>query len=140
VEDINVTPCSILIIDDDEPTRAFLRQVLEKAGYLVMEASNGQAGLRQFRQTPAALVITDLLMPDQDGLEVTKALHREAPHVKIIVLTGASEELDFLDAATILGAHRTMKKPVTKAELLHAVQEELEGDSLHKGDGLQGAR
>jgi CheY-like chemotaxis protein len=130
-----VTPCSILIIDDDEQIRAVLRLVLEKAGYLVMEASNGREGLRRFRQTPTALVITDLLMPDKDGLEVTKALQREAPTVKIIVLTGASEELDFLDAATLLGAHRTMKKPVTAAELLQAVQQVLQGGSPHKGDG-----
>jgi CheY-like chemotaxis protein len=135
-----VTPRSILIIDDDEQIRAVLRLVLEKAGYLVMEASNGREGLRRFRQTPTALVITDLLMPDQDGLEVTRALHREAPHVKIIVLTGGSEELDYLDAAKFLGAHRTMKKPVTAAEVLQAVQQELQGGSPHKGDGPQGAR
>lgn len=135
-----MTPRSILIIDDDEQIRAVLRLVLEKAGYLVMEASNGREGLRRFRQTPTALVITDLLMPDQDGLEVTKALQREAPTVKIIVLTGASEELDFLDAATLLGAHRTMKKPVTAAEVLEAVQQEFQEGSSHKGDGPQGAR
>lgn len=123
---------SILIIDDDEQIRAFLRLVLEEAGYRVMEAANGQEGLRQFRQTPTALVITDLLMPDRDGLEVTMALHRESPQVKIIVLTGGSGELDFLDAAKLLGAHRTMKKPVTVAELLQAVQQELQEGSPHK--------
>ena len=124
---------SILIIDDNEQIRAFLRRVLEEAGYIVTEASNGQKGLRQFQQTPSALVITDLLMPDMDGLEVTMALHRESPTVKIIVLTGGSGERDFLDAAKLLGAHRTMKKPVIIAELLQAVQEELqEGSPLRE--------
>lgn len=131
---------SILIIDDNEQIRVFLRKVLEGAGYLVTEAPNGQEGLRQFRQTPTALVITDLLMPDKDGLEVTMALHRESPTVKIIVLTGGSGQRDFLDAAKELGAHRTMKKPVTVSELLHAVEQELQEGSPIKGNGPQGER
>lgn len=122
---------SILIIDDDEQIRVFLRQVLEEAGYMVIDAPNGQKGLRQFRQTPTDLVITDLLMPGKDGLEVTMALHRESPTVKIIVLTGGSGPRDFLDAAKLLGAHRTMKKPVAIAELLQAIQQELKGGSPH---------
>ena len=127
---------SILIIDDDEQIRVFLRQVLEEAGYVVIDAPNGQKGLRQFRQTPTDLVITDLLMPGKDGLEVTMALHRESPTVKIIVLTGGSGPRDFLDAAKLLGAHRTMKKPVAIAELLQAIQQELQGGSPHQGHGL----
>ena len=123
---------SILIIDDDEQIRAFLRRVLEAAGYMVTDAPNGQEGLRQFRQTPTALVITDLFMPDRDGLEVTMALHRESPTVKIIVITGGSGQRDFLEVAKLLGAHRTMRKPITVAELLQAVQEELRGGSLQK--------
>ena len=107
---------------------------------MVMEAPNGREGLRQFRQTPTALVITDLLMPDMDGLEVTMALHRESPTVKIIALTGGSGQRDFLEVAKLLGAHRTMKKPVTIAELLQAVQQELQGESPHKGHGLQEER
>ena len=71
-------------------------------------------------------------MPDRDGLEVTMALHRESPTVKIIVITGGSGQRDFLEVAKILGAHRTMRKPVTIAELLQAVQEELLGGSLQK--------
>ena len=129
---------SILIIDDNEQIRAFLRKVLETAGYMVTDAPNGQEGLRQFRQTPTALVITDLLMPDRAGLEVTMALHRESPTVKIIVLTGGSGQRDFLDVAKLLGAHRTMRKPITMTELLQAVQQELQEDSPPKGHGPQG--
>jgi CheY-like chemotaxis protein len=140
LQDITVNHRSILIIDDNEQIRVFLRKVLEGAGYLVTEAPDGQKGLRQFRQTPTALVITDLLMPDKDGLEVTMALHRESTTVKIIALTGGSGQRDFLEVAKILGAHRTMKKPVTITELLQAVQEELQEDSPHKGHGPQGAR
>jgi two-component system response regulator (stage 0 sporulation protein F) len=122
-------PRAILIIDDDEQIRVFLRQVLEEAGYTVIEASNGHDGLRQFRQTPTDLVITDLLMPDTDGLEVTVALRRASTTVKIIALSGGLGPWDYLDAAKFLGAHRTMKKPVTKADLLQAVQQELQGGS-----------
>lgn len=120
---------SILIIDDNEQVRTFLRKVLEEAGYMVTEAPNGHEGLRQFQETPTALVITDLLMPDMDGLEVTMALHRESPTVKIIVFTGGSGESNFLDVAKHLGAHRTMKKPIAIMELLQAVQQELQEDS-----------
>ena len=120
---------SILIIDDNEQVRTFLRKLLEEAGYIVTEAPNGYEGLHQFQQAPTALVITDLLMPDMDGLEITIALHRESPTVKIIVLTGGSGESDFLDVARLLGAHRTMKKPITITELLQAVREELREDS-----------
>ena len=126
---------SILLIDDNEPLRTFLRRVLEEAGYLVREASNGQDGLRQFRQSPTALVITDLFMPDGDGLEVTMALHREWPRVKIIVLTGGAGQRNLLEAATLLGAHRTMTQPITIAELLQAVEQELLGGSPHTGHG-----
>jgi two-component system response regulator (stage 0 sporulation protein F) len=138
LQDITVNHRSILIIDDNEQIRTFLRKVLEQAGYMVTEAPNGQEGLRQFRQTPTALVITDLLMPDSDGLEVTIALHRESPTVKIIVLTGGSGQRDFLEVAKLLGAHRTMRKPVTITELLQAVQQELQEGSRLKGHGPQG--
>ena len=132
-----MTPRSILIIDDDEQTRILLRRVLEETGYLVSEAANGQDGLRQFRHTPAALVITDLLMPDMDGLEVTMALHRESPTLKIIAITGGSGKRDFLDIAKHLGAHRTMKKPISIAKLLQAVEQGLLGGSPHNGHVLQ---
>jgi CheY-like chemotaxis protein len=119
---------SILIIDDDDQVRGFFRQVLEEAGYNVMEARNGKEGLRQFRQTPTDLVITDLLMPERDGLEVTMALHHESSTVKIIAITGRPGEGNFLEIAKFLGAHRTMTKPVTGEALLQAVQDELRGE------------
>ena len=134
-----MNPRSILLIDDNDQIRALLRRVLEEAGYLVMDAANGREGLRQFRQTPVALVITDLLMPDSDGLEVTMTLRRESPHVKIIALTGGAGEPNLLKVAKLLGAHRTMKKPIEMAELLKAVQQELQEDPLKNESGSQEA-
>jgi len=86
---------------------------------------NGEARLRQFRQISTDLVITDLFMRGRDGLDVTKVLRCDSPTVKIIVLTGGSGEWDYLDAAKLLGAHRIIRKPVTVAELLQVVQQEL---------------
>ncbi len=128
-------PRSILLIDDNDQIRALLRRILEEAGYFVIDAANGREGLRQFRQTPVALVITDLLMPDSDGLEVTMTLRRESPHVKIIALTGGAGEPNLLQVAKLLGAHRTMKKPLEMTELLKAVQQELQEGSLQNESG-----
>ena len=130
-------PRSILLIDDNDQIRALLRLVLEEAGYFVMDAANGLEGLRQFRQTPVALVITDLLMPDSDGLEVTMTLRRESPHVKIIALTGGVGNLNLLEVAKLLGAHRTIMKPIEIAELLDVVQQMLQEDPLQNEPGSQ---
>ena len=130
---------TILIIDDDHQIRALLRKILENAGYDVIEARNGREGLQLFRQTPPALVITDLLMPDHDGLEVIMAVRRTAPTVRIIAFSGGEGSLDCLAPAQLLGAHRTMRKPISMAELLQAVREELQRGSLPNGRGPQEA-
>ena len=130
-------PRSILLIDDNDQIRVLLRRGLEEAGNFVMDAANGREGLRQFRQTPVALVITDLLMPDSDGLEVTMTLRRESPHVKIIALTGGVGNLNLLEVAKLLGAHRTMMKPIEIAELLDVVQQMLQEDPLQNEPGSQ---
>ncbi|MEO5955896.1 MAG: response regulator [Nitrospiraceae bacterium] len=121
-----MNPRSILLIDDNDQIRDLIRRRLEEAGYFVMDAANGRAGLRQFQQTPVDLVITDLLMPDSDGSEVTMTLRRDSPHVKIIALTGGAGEPNLLEVAKLLGAHRTMKKPIEMVKLLEVVQQELQ--------------
>lgn len=131
----------ILLIDDDHQVRAAFRTVLERAGYHVVEARNGREGLRLFRQIPSpAVVITDVLMPDMDGLEVTQTVHREAPGVPIIALTGGTADRDFLDAAKLLGACRLLHKPVTGAEILEAVQDVLRGGRERHEPGSPGER
>ncbi|MEO7862248.1 MAG: response regulator [Nitrospirales bacterium] len=132
-----MNPRSILLIDDNDEIRALLRRILEEAGCFVMDAANGREGLRQFRHTPVDLVITDLLMPDSDGLEVIMALRHESPHVRIIALTGGEGEPNLLTVAKLLGAHLTMKKPLEMTEFLKAVQQELQEGSLQKKTGPQ---
>ena len=116
---------SILLVDDDPDICLALGDFLVHQGYLVETAPRGQDAIAKAQTCRFDAALLDLGLPDMDGLEVTMALHRESPIVRIIVLTGGSGESDFLDVAKLLGAHRTMKKPVTMAELVQAMQQEL---------------
>lgn len=111
----------ILVIDDEASVRGFFRQVLEGAGHDVVEASSAREGLRLFRQHSFDLVITDILMPDMDGLEVTRVLHREFPKVKVIAISGGQQDVDYCSVARFLGAHATLMKPVTVQRLIETV-------------------
>ena len=119
----------ILIIDDDPQARALLRQALERAGHTVLEAADGQEGLQYYRASPTDLIITDILMPEREGLETIMALRKEFPDVKIIAISGGGRagRLDFLDIAARLGAQRTFRKPFNLRELLAAVREVVQG-------------
>jgi CheY-like chemotaxis protein len=107
-----------------------IREILEQAVYHVTEARDGKEALQQYRPAPADLVIMDILMPDQDGLETTVSLRREFPNVKIIAITGGSDMigiLNFLDVAKMLGVHSTLQKPFEMKTLLETVRAELQG-------------
>ena len=120
---------SILVVDDENQIRKLIRETLEQAGYHVTEARDGKEALQQYRLAPADVVIMDILMPDQDGLETTATLRREFPNVKVIAITGGSDVigiLNFLDVAKMLGAHRALQKPFEMKTLLDTVQAELQ--------------
>jgi two-component system chemotaxis response regulator CheY len=119
---------SVLVVDDEDQIRQLIRETLEQAGYDVQEASNGKQGLERYRTKPADLVIMDILMPDQDGLESIMTLRREFPASRVIAITAGSDMigiLNFLDVAKMLGARRTIQKPFDMQTLLDAVQSEL---------------
>lgn len=119
---------TVLIVDDEDAIRQLIRDALGQAGYHVSEARDGREGLLRYRQSPADLVIMDILMPDQDGLESILTLRREFPAVRIIAITGGSDMigiLNFLDVAKMLGARRTLQKPFDIKQLLDVVQGEL---------------
>ncbi|MCC2641614.1 MAG: Signal transduction response regulator, receiver domain [Nitrospira sp.] len=121
---------SVLIVDDEEAIRHLIRETLEQAGYRVHEASDGKEGLTRYRESPADLVIMDILMPDQDGLESILTLRREFPGAKIVAITGGSDMigiLNFLDVARMLGARRTLQKPFEMKQLLDTVHAEIAG-------------
>jgi CheY-like chemotaxis protein len=118
----------ILIIDDEDQPRRMLQQVLTRAGYEVVEARNGNEGLQRFRARPTDLVITDILMPEKEGLETIIDIRREFPTAKIIAISGGGRagNLHFLDVAQRLGAQRVLQKPFELQEMLAAVQELLQ--------------
>ena len=117
---------SILIVDDEAPIRALLRRILEDDGHTVREASNGQIGLNLYREDPADLVITDILMPERDGMEVTLALTQEFLDAKVIAMTGATGDQNFLNVAKLFGARRVIQKPFSVDEIKRLVRLTLE--------------
>lgn len=119
---------SVLVVDDDDQVRQLIRETLEQAGYGVQDARDGKEGLEWYRVKPTDLVIMDILMPDQDGLESIMTLRREFPMSRVIAITGGSDMigiLNFLDVAKMLGARRTLQKPFEMKTLLDAVAAEL---------------
>jgi CheY-like chemotaxis protein len=115
----------ILIVDDDEMDRVLLSQALHRAGHEPLFAPNGKAALRIWKRNPADLVVTDIAMPELDGLELIEALRLEDPWVRVIAISGVSA--DKLQSAERIGAVATLVKPVDAGELLSAIEKALEG-------------
>ncbi len=117
----------ILIIDDETQIRSMLRLMLERVGYEVIEAADGMEGLRQYRDNPSDLIITDLIMPNKDGIGMMIELKKEFPSVKIIAMSGGgvNRPEGYLDGAKKLGATRTLTKPIDRDKMLDAVKETL---------------
>ncbi|MBM9614174.1 response regulator [Desulfobulbus rhabdoformis] len=120
----------ILVIDDDDQMRVLLRQVMEWAGYEVLEAEDGREGMHLQRRDPADLVITDLIMPEQEGLETIGQLRKEFPKTKVIAISGGGRigPEAYLPAAQELGADKVFSKPFDVRELASAVKELLDHD------------
>jgi YesN/AraC family two-component response regulator len=117
----------ILIIDDEPQIRSMLRLMLERVGYEIAEAPDGIEGIRKYRENPADLIITDLIMPNKDGIGMIIDLKKEFPKVKIIAMSGGgvNRPEGYLDGAKKLGATRTLTKPIDRDEMLKAVKETL---------------
>ena len=115
----------ILIMDDDDDVRMNLREMLENEGYRVTDAPNGKIGMRLFRESRVDLVITDIVMPEQEGLETVKELKDDFPAVKIIVISGGGKlkPEPYLKLAGQLGANKTLLKPFKRDDILSAVKE-----------------
>jgi DNA-binding response OmpR family regulator len=122
---------TILIVEDDESLRAMLKLILLDAGYAVLEAATGNEVGPIYQQEKPDLVITDLLMPDKDGLEVIMDLHRRDQNAKIIAISGSGKKNsgNYLLLAQKLGARCTLTKPFTPEEFLEAVRMALESDT-----------
>jgi YesN/AraC family two-component response regulator len=99
--------------------------MLTKAGYDVLDAANGKVGLAMFRENEVDLVITDLIMPEKEGIEMIMELKSDFPDVKIIAMSGGAQmgPDGYLQLADALGAQRTLKKPISREDLLGAIEE-----------------
>jgi hypothetical protein len=117
-------PARIVVADDEPGVRSFLRRVLENGGYEVIEAANGKQALDEARAGSVDLVITDLVMPEQEGLETIRALRKDAAGTGIIAISGALGG-QFLDVARMLGAQAVLSKPLSGELLLAKVAEVL---------------
>ena len=115
----------VLVIDDSPDIRAILREAFELHGYDVEVAHNGRVGLRLLREQPADVVITDIFMPEQDGIETILELRRDFPDVKIIAMSGGGTtgNLSYLPAAQQLGAVHSVAKPFDCLEVVATVRE-----------------
>jgi CheY-like chemotaxis protein len=115
----------ILVIEDDAHVQATVRDLLNDAGHVVFVASDGREGLARYQEHHPDLVITDIFMPERDGLAVILAL--EPTNAKIIAMSGGGsvDGGDYLDDAIHLGARGTLRKPFTAEALVAAVDETL---------------
>jgi DNA-binding response OmpR family regulator len=102
-----------------------LGHVLQREGYDVIDAPDGKAGIRAFREQGADLIISDIIMPEKEGLETVMELRRDFPEVKIIAISGGGHVNpdEYLHMAAKLGAQLTLTKPFERDELLAAVEE-----------------
>jgi hypothetical protein len=117
-------PARIVVADDEAGVRSFLRKVLENGGYEVIEAANGREALEEARAGGVDLVITDLVMPEQEGIETIRALRKDAAGIGIIAISGALGG-QFLEVARMLGAQAVLSKPLSADLLLAKVAEVL---------------
>jgi DNA-binding NtrC family response regulator len=117
----------ILIVDDDTQIRKLLRITLEKEGYHIDEASNGNQALKRFHENPPDLVIMDLIMPEKEGIETISEIQKQYPETKIIAISGGGRlnPKNYLDLAEKMGAHKTLAKPFTKNQVIEAVKSSL---------------
>lgn len=112
----------LLILDDEEAIRRTLRRRLEAEGYDVVEASSGRGAVETVRREKIDLVITDILMPEREGLETIRALRKAFPALHIFAMAG-NVEAHYLVSARAFGACRTFRKPVDLDDLAGAVRQ-----------------
>jgi CheY-like chemotaxis protein len=122
-----MTAKRILVIDDEDLIRELVKEMLEAEGYIVSTAANGKEGVLLYRRELPDLIITDIFMPEMEGLETIRELQRGSPNVKIIAISGGGERgmLSFLAYAKRFGALGALEKPFSRQDLLRTVSEVL---------------
>jgi CheY-like chemotaxis protein len=116
-------PPTILVVDDEEAMRNLLSRMLQRAGFVAITAVNGRDALERFREQRIDAVVTDMVMPEMDGIELIRALLAERPGLPIVAVSGVHDWADYLTLATTLGAKTGLRKPVRSTELIQALRE-----------------
>ncbi|MFC1673243.1 response regulator [Pseudomonadota bacterium] len=114
---------SVLVADDEELARFTIREILEAEGHTVVEAKNGVEAIDLFTKQPTDIIVTDIIMPDKEGIETIIELKRDHPGIKIVAISGGgrTRNLDFLELAKRYGADAVLAKPFSEQELIDVI-------------------
>ncbi len=126
---------TILIADDEPNIAAFLKEILQDAQYQVLSVSNGQEALAYMKDHKVDYVITDILMPHMNGIELTKSIQSQYPETKVIVISGGGEtggvtKHILMDAAVNFGAISCVEKPFRAEQILAAIKDDCDKEII----------
>lgn len=126
---MNTQSHEVLLIDDDAAMRSMLVRAVTRAGYVVHEAADGREGLKILANHPVALVVTDIIMPDMEGVELILRMRKTHPNLPVIAMSGGGRMSPngYLDVARACGATRTLAKPFDIEQLLEWMAEVIAG-------------
>jgi YesN/AraC family two-component response regulator len=115
----------ILLVDDEPLVVEALSTAITNKGHTVVTATNGNEGMEQFTKGAFDLVITDIIMPDKEGIEMIMEMRRQAPGTRIVAISGGGRtgNVEFLHMAKKLGAIATLKKPIRLAEFYETLEQ-----------------
>ena len=112
----------VTVADDDDLLRKNIVEILVDAGYSVRAASPGAEAQEQYEAEAAKLVITDISMPDMDGIELVRAFSDSGENIRLLAMSGHVGDVDYLEIANALGAAHTLRKPFRKMDFLNTVE------------------
>jgi YesN/AraC family two-component response regulator len=137
----SATMALIMIVDDDAHIQLALQQIVESVGHRVIEASNGQDAIDLFAEFHPDLVVTDVFMPNTDGIETIRAIRRITPNAKIIAISGGyiGNGWNYMDSVVVLGANLALQKPLTSSQLMSAIDRLLDGAAIGSDTQLAAA-
>lgn len=124
------TPRVVMVVEDDDDMRELLKRILQRAGFATRVASNGKEALQRLDKESVHLVVTDMVMPDMDGVELIRVLQTTKPDLPVVALSGFDEFVGYLKIATQFGARVALRKPVTPKALIGAVNHALDTESV----------
>ncbi|MCK5706783.1 MAG: response regulator [Candidatus Aureabacteria bacterium] len=113
----------ILIVDDSFTTRKFIAHILKKSGFEIVEADNGESGLKSVKEEKPDLVILDIVMPEKEGIDTILVLKNTLPDLPIIAISGSSINDTYLSSAKKFGANAVLAKPFEESELIETIKE-----------------